>query len=116
MRTLRHRPPNLQPATHGILFCTTAQDRMFTRDLLDALNTKFTDRPWMESRNGRQITEMWLASQLRPFGIIPRTLRADDSIAKGYLREDFTETFRRYIPKSELEAILADPIKNPPAP
>jgi hypothetical protein len=59
---------------------------------------------------------MWLASQLRPFGIIPRTLRADDSVAKGYLREDFTEAFRRYIPKSELESILADPIKNPPSP
>jgi hypothetical protein len=99
-----------------ILFSTTAQDRIFTRDLLDALNTKFTDRPWMESRNGKQITEMWLANQLRPFGISPRTLRADDSVAKGYLREDFTEAFRRYIPKSELESLLADPTKTPPAP
>ena len=70
----------------------------------------------MESRNGRQITEMWLANQLRPFGISPRTLRSDDSVAKGYLREDFTEAFRRYLPKSELESFLADPTKTPPAP
>jgi hypothetical protein len=48
---------------------------------------------------------------LLPFGISPRTLRFDDSVAKGCLREDFSEAFRRYIPKSELESILAEPPK-----
>jgi hypothetical protein len=31
-----------------------------------------------------------------------------DAQAKGYLEEDFTEVFRRYIPRSELESLLAD--------
>jgi hypothetical protein len=46
---------------------------------------------------------------LRPFGISPRNLRADDSVAKGYLREDFTKAFRRYISKSEIKLILTEP-------
>ena len=28
--------------------------------------------------------------------------------AKGYLQENFTEVFRRYIPKSEVEAFKAE--------
>ena len=29
-------------------------------------------------------------------------------MAKGYVKEELMETFRRYIPKSELEALKAD--------
>jgi hypothetical protein len=31
-----------------------------------------------------------------------------EQVAKGYLKEDFMETFRRYIPKAEVEATKAD--------
>ena len=92
-----------------LVFHISGQDRMFTRTLLEELTTRFADRPWMELRNGKQPTEMWLAQQLRPFGIMPRTLRINDRIAKGYLRDDFTEAFRRYIPQSEIDALKAPP-------
>jgi len=82
-------------------------ERMFTRDLLAGLNYR-RDRPWAETFKGKDLTELWLASQLRPFGIKPRTLWIDGAQAKGYFREDFLDVFRRYISKSELEALKAD--------
>ena len=46
--------------------------------------------------------------RLRPYGIRPNNIWIDDSQAKGYLEEDFTETFRRYISKSDLDALTAE--------
>ena len=49
-------------------------------------------------------------------------------MAKGYLKEDFMDTFRRYIPKSEIDALKTEmleglkregikpPEEDPPAP
>ena len=51
------------------------------------------------------MTELWLAQQLRPYGIKPRTIRIGEQVAKGYVKEDLMDTFRRYIPKSEVEAL-----------
>ncbi len=66
------------------------------------------DRPWGELRRGRNLNESWLATQLRPYGIRPGTMRIGDQVAKGYLLEDFKETFRRYVPRAEYEAFKAD--------
>jgi len=41
-------------------------------------------------------------------GIRPATIRIGDDVGKGYVAEDFKDTFRRYIPKAELEAFTAD--------
>ncbi len=41
------------------------------------------------------------------FGISPRNLRLDGALAKGYFESDFTEAFRRYISRSELDALRA---------
>lgn len=54
------------------------------------------------------LSEAWLAGQLRPYGIGPRTVRIGEGVAKGYLLEDFLEAFRRYVPRSEVEALKAD--------
>ena len=56
---------------------------------------------------GKTITELWLSQQLRPYGIRPRTMRKNEKQAKGYLKDDCTEAFRRYIPQSEKDALLA---------
>jgi hypothetical protein len=56
-------------------------------------------------RKGKEITELWLSQQLRPYGIRPRTIWINDTSAKGYLQDDFMEIFRRYIPKSEVDAL-----------
>jgi len=47
--------------------------------------------------------------QLRPYGIRPKTLWIGNTAAKGYLKEDFMDVFRRYIPESELDALRARP-------
>ena len=71
----------------------------------------------MHTTKSRQIDESWLSRQLRPYGVQPRTIRIDGPQGKGYLMEDFRETFRRYIPKSEFDALRAEVAPAlPPAP
>ena len=80
---------------------------MFSRTIVSELNFRL-DRPWAEMRKGKAIDELWLAAQLRPFGIRSKTMWVGGTSAKGYLQSDFKEVFRRYIPKSELEALKAE--------
>lgn len=58
-----------------------------------------TDRPWPEANRGKPITETWLANRLRPFRILPKTIRIEPDRAKGYKLADFKEAFVRYIPE-----------------
>ena len=89
------------------IFATHGQDRLFTRTLVDKL-AGYSDRPWVETLKGKPVTQRWLAQQLRPYGIHPRTLRIDIFRRKGYDEQDLHDTFRRYIPKSEIEALTAE--------
>ena len=82
-------------------------DRLFTRTLVAGLNGS-ADRPWAQLRKGRAITDQWLSQQLRPYGIHPRTFRIEGEQAKGYLLEDCLDVFRRYIPRSEVDALSAE--------
>ena len=66
------------------------------------------ERPWGSMRNGKGMTEAWLAEQLRPYDIRPRTVRIGKEVLKGYWAEDFEEVFRRYLPASEIEALRAE--------
>jgi len=86
-----------------ILFANVQVDRMFTCSLVAALNS-LGNRSWTEMRKGNGITDLWLAQQLRPYGVKPKSLRIGDTVLKGYLYEDF----RRYIPRSEMDALLAE--------
>ena len=70
--------------------------------------TSLGERFWAESRSGKPITDLWLAKQLRPYDIRPRSLRIGDAASRGYLEADFAEAFKRYIPRSEIEALKAD--------
>jgi hypothetical protein len=90
-----------------VIFILAKRDRVFTRELVEGLQGR-EDRPWVELRRGKLVTEIWLAQQLRAYGIRPRTIRLGDQVAKGYLEEDFIDTFRRYIPKSEVDALKAE--------
>jgi len=88
-------------------------DRMFTRDLVFGLNLQFTSRPWMEQRKGKEINDLWLSRQLRPFGIKSSTLWLNDQSAKGYCLDDFHDVFRRYVAKSDLLALRAEYSQRP---
>ncbi len=51
---------------------------------------------------------LWLAQQLRPYGVRPKTLWIGGEAAKGYSEEDFTEVFRRYVPRAALRAWIEE--------
>jgi hypothetical protein len=87
-------------------FINTGADRIFSRHLLATLNES-PDRPWSAIRNGREISDLWLSQQLRPYGVRPRTIRQGGMTAKGYTCDDMREVFRRYIPRSEVDAMFA---------
>jgi hypothetical protein len=95
-----------------LVFTAARANRIFSRDLVEGLLHR-GPRPWAELTRGRELTEVRLAQQLRPYGIKPRTIRICEQVAKGYLEEDFMDTYRRYIPKSEVEALKAEVAKTP---
>jgi Protein of unknown function (DUF3631) len=89
------------------LFTTAAKDRLFTADLLRAL-VECEKGPWGEWW-GRDVAAAKpdeapngpagkLAGFLRPFGIVPRTVRDGERKGRGYLLSDFTDSFARYLP------------------
>jgi putative DNA primase/helicase len=96
-----------------VAFCHEPDGRLFTRDLVASLNLS-TDRPWLELRNGKPVTELWLARFLRPYGIRPHNIWRDGVQAKGYFRDDFADLFRRYIPLSEIQALKAQILNQSP--
>jgi len=90
-----------------IVLHMAGSNRMFSRDLVQRL-IGFGERPWGELSRGKEVTEVWLARQLRLYGIKPRTIRIGESVAKGYVQKEHMEAFRRYIPKSAFEALKAE--------
>ncbi len=90
------------------LFTLSQQTSLFTRELLDALNVRAADRPWSLSLRGGKVTDIWLSRQLRSFDIRPRSIWRGQACAKGYVEEDFHDTFRRYITKSDFDSYMAD--------
>jgi hypothetical protein len=90
-----------------LLFTMEKSGRLFSRALVEGLND-FVDRPWMELKRGKEVTELWLAHQLRPYGVRPRSMRIGEERAKGYFQDDFMEVFRRYMSRSEVEAFRED--------
>jgi hypothetical protein len=96
------------------LFTQLDTDRLFTRDLLQYLNA-LPARAWRELAKGKPIDELWLAKQLRPFGIQPSTIWINDQAARGYLLEAFVEPTRRYTSKADWASWKAAAVKpNPP--
>ena len=90
-----------------VVFVELKAERMFTRRLIAGLNA-FTERPWRELTRGREMTDQILGGVLRPYNVSPRTLWIEGASAKGYAKADFAEVFKRYIPRSEIDALLAE--------
>jgi len=81
--------------------------KFFTRDIIEYL-ASLGSRPWSPLTKGKPITDLWLSAQFRPYGIAPKTVWIDHQSAKGYATDQFDEVFRRYIPRSEIEAKKAE--------
>lgn len=84
-------------------------DRLSSADLCAAL-VGMAESPWAELQKGRPLTPNKLARLLRPFSVGSGTIRVDDGTAKGYYREAFEESWRRYSPAAE------DPSETDPTP
>lgn len=88
-----------------VVFHKRRQPRLFSRDIVNYLNAK-GDRPWCELKESRLVTERWLAQQLRPYGVTPKTMWIDGESARGYTGEELMEVFQRYVPKPERASLL----------
>jgi len=82
-------------------------DRIPSAKLIDALSGR-EDRPWSDWRHGRPISARTVADLLRPFGIVPRTIRMPDkSTPKGYRLADCRDAFSRYLSVSSRNTATA---------
>jgi putative DNA primase/helicase len=90
-----------------VVFTARGAEKLFTREVLEGLSC-LENRPWHSMRRGTEVTEAWLAQRLRPYGIKPQTIRVGEDVGRGYRVEDFTESLRRYVPKTEREELLAE--------
>jgi hypothetical protein len=78
-----------------------ADDRLFTSRLIELL-AEDDEAPWSDWY-GATIKPRAISRLLRPFGIRPRTIRVDESRAKGYHRDDFLDAWNRY-------PVVSDPV------
>jgi hypothetical protein len=72
-------------------------DKLASAVLCEALAADATG-PWADFKNGKPIGQAQLARLLKPFGLIPGTVRIGDTTPKGYERKDFKEAWSRYLP------------------
>jgi len=79
------------------LFVTIPADKVATAAILRYLVT-LEDRPWADYAQGLPLTPRQLARLLAGFNIKARQIRQGRVTRKGYMRVDFTDTFRRYLP------------------
>jgi putative DNA primase/helicase len=73
-------------------------DRITSEDLTTRL-LALEDRPWSECSRGKPLTKTKLGRLLRPFGVVPGSRRLPDGTTpKGYLLDQFSDAFKRYLP------------------
>ena len=81
------------------LFAQFNTVRMSSTDICAGL-AAMEEHPWPEFYNGQPITVRQLARMLEPFGIKPRQMKLGKINTRGYEKEDFLDSFSRYLPDS----------------
>jgi len=71
-------------------------DRLASADLCEAL-TAMEGRPWADWKAGKALTPNQLARLLKPFRVIPDSVRVGNRTPKGYYRFQFEEPWQRYL-------------------
>jgi len=83
-------------------------DRLPTSAILENLNSR-EDRPWIEwGRQKKPMTARGLVRELAPFRIQPRTIRDGGQVFKGYLKADFEDTWKRYLPLISVTSVTSN--------
>jgi putative DNA primase/helicase len=79
------------------IFAERRSEKLSSTELVGAL-IALEGRPWAEWKAGKPMTPNTLASLLKPFGIIPGTIRFGETTPKGYQSAHFQDAFERYLP------------------
>jgi hypothetical protein len=85
------------------IFEAEGADKLPTIDILNAL-VAMDDRPWAlwwldDLRHDKaQKPASRLAKLIKPYGVKARQIRVEDETLKGYVRADFMEAWKRYLP------------------
>ena len=105
--------------TRGLAACSpTLVDEVGETPSCAGLTT-LEDRPWADDDGpGQPITPRHLAKLLDGFTIKARQIRQGPVTRKGYVRSDFTDAFRRYLPSEtpKHRSGLAAAFSTPPSP
>ncbi len=91
-------------------------DRISTKDLLKELINRDGDQPWAALweadvlKDNTRGPAAKLARLLKPFEVIPETIREiDGSTPKGYKRNTFEDAFSRYLPPESPHKVATTP-------
>jgi hypothetical protein len=79
------------------IYAAHDKDKISSKELVEKL-IAIEDHPWGDWRQGKPITQNGLAHLLNPFGILSKTIRIGENTPKGYISEQFVDTFNRYLP------------------
>ena len=71
-------------------------DRLASVEICEALKA-IEGRPWADWKAGRELTPNQLARLLKPFGVMPDSVRVGTRTPKGYYRSQFAEVWQRYL-------------------
>jgi putative DNA primase/helicase len=71
-------------------------DRLLSRKLIEELAVD-PEKPWAEYRPGKQITQKQMANLLRPYFITSSPIWIGDVSARGYMRSQFEDAWKRYL-------------------
>lgn len=94
------------------IFDAKRVDRISTADLITAL-CEDDEKPWATYNKGFQIKPRQVARKLSEYGISSNTIRIGNNTAKGFMREQFTEAFSRYLTLSPLPSVTpSQPIQD----
>ncbi|MGD0814719.1 MAG: DUF3631 domain-containing protein [Verrucomicrobiota bacterium] len=89
------------------IFVESGRDKMFSRSMAACLRG---EGDWLASQffEGNALDESLLAQTLRPYGIRPVAIRIGEEIKRGYRIDDFRDCLRRYVPRIDVEARIAE--------
>ena len=79
-----------------LVFADGGTERLTSKALTAAL-AALEGRPWAEICRGRPVTDRLVARLLARFRVKPKSIRVGDATPKGYLFDDLTDAFARYL-------------------
>jgi len=77
------------------VFDAKKADKLPSGELADALS-EMEDASWFEYQRGHKLSPTKMAQLLKPLEIRPRTIRTESGTPKGYMRQDFEDSWNRY--------------------